>query len=68
MNRRRILRILSGVCATLCGVAAVAIYFVWTSGLLGPVGERASDAMFRFYLLYVAMLVFAGQALTGLPV
>ena len=68
MNHRQLLRIISGVFAAIFGVSTVGIYFAWTADLLGPIGDRASDPTFRFYLLYIVTLILAGQALTGLPV
>lgn len=62
MNRR-----ISGILAAIMGACAVGIYVAGATGFLERFGMRATNAVIWFYLLYVAALVLAGQALTGLP-
>ena len=62
MNRR-----ISGILAAIVGACAVGIYVAAATGSLKRFGVYSGEAVTWFYLLYVAALVLAGQALTGLP-
>ena len=67
MTRRRI-RIVGGVLAAVCTVGALSLYVLWRSGKFGPPDRDVVKVMFGFYLLCGVMLLFIGQALSGLPV
>jgi hypothetical protein len=67
MNPRRPLRAISAVLAAVFALGIAADYFLWTAEAFGPMENRAATVMLRFYLLYGLTLIFAAQAVSGLP-